>query len=548
MRTLAKKLSMSAIDLLRPATFTTKFWKQDLSAGIITGIVALPLCLAIAIASGVPPVYGIYTSIIAGILVAIFGGTELGVSGPAAATAVLVFSIVSKFGLEGLLLASVMAGVIQIIMGITGIGRVVKFIPYTVITGFTTGIGVLIIIGQLQNLTAVPVGGTGILANMESFFSNIWQLNIVSLALGLGTLAMVFVIPRISKKIPASTTALLVATLVAALGGLALKTVGDIPSGLPGLHIPAFDPGLAASVFASAVALALLASIETLLSSVALDGMTGTKHSSSKELVGQGIANAVSPFFRGIPATGVIVRSATNVKNGAKSRLSAVIHAVTLLVILLLLGPWAKDIPLTVLAGILIYTAIHLISIEDIQLFLKNSRSDFGIIMVTIGSTVFLDLTTAIFVGFSLAGLVFIKKMSENTHVTIVPESSMPSQQTRLAQDIEGIARTYQISGPLFFASAFELEKISQETPENRTPALVLDLTQVDYMDSTALAILRGTVEDHKKQGEVYLAIKNAKIRRLILDSGVMEEISPENIVSTTEEGLKKARIKYGHR
>lgn len=537
---------MKTWELFKPAKITFKHLKEDLPAGLITGIVALPLCLALSIASGVDPVYGIYTSIIAGVLVSIFGGSELGIAGPAAAMTVLLYSVVLKFGFEGLLVAGFLAGIIQIVMGLTGIGRVVKFIPYTVITGFTTGIGILIIIGQLGNITGIPLTGDGIITKLISFFTNLQQINFVTLAVGLGTLLVIFLIPKISKKIPASFVALVLATVLAVYLNLNLTSVGTVPSQLPGFHGINFDLVLIKNVLPSAIAIALLASIESLLSAVALDGMTGTKHSSSKELVGQGIANTILPFFRGIPATGVIVRSATNVKNGGKTRLSGIIHSIVLLLILLLLAPLAKQIPLTVLAGILIYTAMHLISFEDVKVFLKESKSDLLVLLITIGSTVFLDLTTAILIGFSLAGLVFIKKMSEDASVTLVPHSAPATQSTTLAADISGIARTYRISGPLFFASAFELEKISSETPEKNTPALVLDLVQVNYMDSTAMAMLSGIVEEHKKRGEIYIAIKSTSIKKKILNSSVMKYITTENFVSSAEEGLEKAKQKYG--
>ncbi len=536
---------MKTLDLFKPAKLTFKHWKNDLPAGLITGVVALPLCLALSIASGVDPVYGIYTSIIAGILVAIFGGSELGVAGPAAAMTVLLYSVVLKFGFEGLLVAGFLAGLIQIIMGLTGIGRVVKFIPYTVITGFTTGIGILIIIGQLGNLTGIPLTGDGIITKLISFFSNLSQLSLVTLGLGIGTLAVIYLIPKISKKIPASFVALVLATVFAVTLTLNLPDVGTVPSTLPGFHWINLSFSLIKNILPSAIAIALLASIESLLSAVALDGMTGTKHSSSKELVGQGIANTILPFFRAIPATGVIVRSATNVKNGGKTRLSAITHSVVLLLILLLLAPLAKQIPMTVLAGILIYTALHLISLEDIKVFMKESKSDLLVLLITIGSTVFLDLTTAILIGFSLAGLVFIKKMSEDTSVTFIPNATPATQTSTLAADITGIARTYRISGPLFFASAFELEKIASETPEKNTPALVLDLVQVNYMDSTAVAMLRGIVEEHKKRGEVYIAVKNSSIKKKIMSSSVMKYINPDNLVSSAEEGLEKAKTKY---
>ncbi len=546
MRARALKISQNFLDLLRPARLTFKHWREDAIAGTIVMVVAIPLCLAIAIASGVPPVFGIYTAIIAGVLVALFGGSELGVAGPAAAMTVLLYSVVAKFGIEGLMVAGLLAGLIQIGMGLSGIGRVVKFIPYAVVVGFTTGIGLLIFIQQLGNLSGIDTRAENALLQLQALFAHADQFNPSALALGLLTLALLFLLPRFSKKIPASFVALVGVALVAWVLQVPVATIGAVPSELPAFSIPDFDWSRLNELFPAALAIALLASIESLLSAVSLDGMTGTKHSSSRELVGQGIANVVVPFFSGIPATGVIVRSATSAKNGGKTRLAAIVHSVLLLLVLVALAPLAQFIPMPVLAGILIFTAYHLVGLSEIRHLAKDSKSDLVVLAATIGSTVFLELTTAILVGFTLAGLLFIKKMSDNVHVDLVPSASPASSDTTLAADIAGVARTYRVSGPLFFGSAHQLERISDETPRESCPALVLDLTHVDYLDSSGASILASLAERRQSTGEIFLAVHEGPVKKKILNSDVMRYIKIENLVHSVEAGLKKAQEKYG--
>lgn len=275
--------------------------------------------------------------------------------------------------------------------------------------------------------------------------------------------------------------------------------------------------------------------------------MTGTKHNSSKELVGQGMANAVVPFFSGIAATGVIVRSATNVKNGAKTRLSAVVHSGLLVLVLLALAPLAQFIPMAVLAGILTFTAVHLMDFDALKHFLSDSKSDVLVFLATVTATVFLELTTAILIGFTLAGLVFIKKMSENVEIKLVPAPAPAVTISTLAPDVSGIARTYRVSGPLFFGSAYRLERISDETPRETCKVLVLDLLDVDYMDSSAVAILDGIVESRKKAGgDVYLAVTNPRVKNKILHSAAMEYLTKEDLVTSVEQGVTKAIQKFG--
>ncbi len=542
----AQALSHSFVDLLKPAPLTLKYAKEDFIAGLIVMVVAIPLCLAIAVASGVPPVYGIYTAIIGGILCALFGGSELSVAGPAAAMTVLVFSVVAKFGLEGLMVAAALAGLMQIAMGLSGIGRVVKFIPYTVVVGFTTGIGLLIFIQQLGNFTGIDTKAENALGQLAALFAHASQFNVAAFELGLLTLLLLFGLPRFSKKIPSSFAALVAVTVLAFAFQLPVATIGTVPSELPSFSIPTVDWGKLNDLLPAALAIALLGSIESLLSAVSLDGMTGTKHSSSKELVGQGIANTILPFFQGIPSTSVIVRSATNVKNGAKTRLSAIVHSVLMLLVLVALAPLAQYIPMPALAGILIFTAFHLVGVNEIKHFIKDSKSDVAVLAVTVGSTVFLELTTAILVGFTLAGLLFIKKMSDNVEVSQVPAASPASADTTLAPDIAGVARTYRVSGPLFFGSAHLLEKISDETPRESCPALVLDLTHVDYLDSTGASILAGIAERRQSTGEIFLAVHEGAVKAKVLNSDVMRYIKVDNLVPSVEEGLKKAQEKYG--
>ncbi|BAY21213.1 sulfate transporter [Calothrix sp. NIES-2100] len=512
--------------------------RGDLTGGLTAAVVALPLALAFAVASGVEPKAGLYTAIVAGIVAAIFGGSPVQITGPTGAMAVILVGIVAKYGLEKVWIAGVIAGIIQIALGVAKLGQLVKFIPYPVTAGFTNGIAVIIFCGQLNNFFGLK------LPRQEHFLPGLWQtvthveaLNWAAVVLALLVIATNILWPKINTTIPGSLMGLVLATAIASFFHLDVPTIGAIPQALPMLQgIPHWnDFGLIRELINPALALAALGSIESLLSAVVADGMTvSEKHNSDRELIGQGLANIIVPFFGGIPATGAIARTAVNVRSGAKTRLSGVIHGVALAIIVLTLAPLAAQIPLAALAGILMVVSLRMIEWEAIGLLLRATYSDFAVMILTWLVTILFDLVLAVEVGLIAAGALFIKRMSDLS-LAKVPETEVfpPGIPLELGKEIA----VYRVDGPVFFGAAERFVTFLREQPEVKY--LILRLRFVPNMDTTGLVALEDIYHDLERHNcRLILTGLQPQVQQLLERSGLLQTIGVSNCFETTTDAI----------
>ncbi|PLZ93146.1 sodium-independent anion transporter [Fischerella muscicola CCMEE 5323] len=513
-------------------------WRGDLTGGLTAAVVALPLALAFAVASGVDPKAGLYTAIVAGIIAAVFGGSPVQITGPTGAMAVILVGIVAKYGIEKVWIAGVMAGIIQIALGVAKLGRLVKFIPYPVTAGFTNGIAVIIFCGQLNNFFGLQ------LPRSEHFLPGLWQtvMHLEGLnwaAVGLATVVIVIKLfwARITTTIPGSLVGLVLATAIASFLHLDVPTIGAIPQSLPlPQSIPHWnDFGLIRELINPALALAALGSIESLLSAVVADGMTvSEKHDSDRELIGQGLANMIVPFFGGIPATGAIARTAVNVRSGGKTRLSGVIHGLALAMIVLTLAPLAAQVPLAALAGILMVTSVRMIEWEAIGLLVRATYSDFAVMILTWAVTIFFDLVLAVEVGLIAAGALFIKRMSDLS-LGKVPETEAfpPGVPLELSKQIA----VYRVDGPVFFGAAERFVTFLRNEPEVKY--LILRLRFVPNMDTTGLVAMEDIYHDLKRHDcRLLLSGLQPEVHKLLERSGLLDKIGRENCFETTDAAI----------
>lgn len=525
----------------KPSGFINLFahWRGDLAGGITAAVVALPLALAFAVASGVEPKAGLYTAIVAGIVAAMFGGSPVQITGPTGAMAVILVGIVAKYGLEKVWIAGVMAGIIQVALGIAKLGRLVKFIPYPVTAGFTNGIAVIIFCGQLNNFFGLK------LPRSEHFLPGLWQtaLNVhaanwAAVGLAIAVIITMLLWPKINRTIPGSLVGLVLATAIASFFHLNVPTIGEIPQSLPlPQSIPHWnDFHLIRELINPALALAALGSIESLLSAVVADGMTvSEKHDSDRELIGQGLANIVVPFFGGIPATGAIARTAVNARSGGKTRLSGIIHGVALAVIVLTLAPLAAKVPLAALAGILIVTSCRMMEWEAIALLARATRSDFAVMLLTWLVTICFDLVLAVEVGLIAAGALFIKRMSELS-MGKLPETEVfpPGVPLELSEHIA----VYRIDGPVFFGAAERFVTFLRDVPQVK--ALILRMRYVPNIDTTGLVALEDIYHDLKRRNcRLILSGLQPDVKSLLERGGLLAEIGADNCFDTTDDAIR---------
>ena len=435
------------------------------------GLVALPLAMAFAIASGVTPQAGIYTAIIAGGLISALGGSRMQIGGPTGAFVVIVAGIVAKFGISGLALVTLMAGAMLVVMGITGLGSAVKFIPRPVTIGFTNGIALLIASTQIKDFFGLRTGNvpSAFLPRMAVLIKHLGTISPQALGISIATLAIILLLPRLTRRVPGSIVAMLACTAFVAFSGAPVETIGSrfggIPSGFPKLAMPEFRMDQLLPLLPSAVTVALLAAVESLLSAVVADGMAGTKHNSDVELIAQGIANLASPLFGGIPATGAIARTATNIRSGARTPVSGMIHAATLLVIVAVAAPLARFVPLATLAAVLFVVAYNMGEWREIGTILRLSKADISVWAATFILTVVADLTVAVEVGMVLAALLFIRKVTLTTTVTRVTEDDVEDGRVHVLQgkDIPPFVAIYRIHGPFLFGATEKIDEIRRE-------------------------------------------------------------------------------------
>ena len=543
---------IAIIEAKRAGLFTKGHWINNVLAGVIVGIVALPLAMAFAIASGAKPEQGLYTAIVAGGLTSLLGGSRLQIAGPTGAFIVILAGIAAKYGIQGLQVATLMAGVMLVLMGLTRMGGVIKFIPDPVIVGFTSGIGVIIWVGQWKDFFGLaPEAGA------EHFHEKFWHLvqafpgfQFETTALGLLTLAVLLLSPRVFKRIPAPLVAMVTATVaqwlfhfegVATIG----SAFGGIPQSLPHFEVPSITFSEVLQLIGPAFTIALLGAIESLLSAVVADGMSGTKHDSNQELIGQGIANIFSPLFGGFASTGAIARTATNIRNGATSPLAGIVHTITLVVIVLVLAPLASHIPLCALSAILFVVAYNMSELHRFSHMLRTApKSDVAVLLVTFLLTVFGDLVIAVNIGVILASLLFMKRMSETVSIE-------KQQHFELAGVIEDSQVTlppktvvYAIDGPYFFGAAERLES-ALESVHDHAEILVLRLGNMPFIDATGLQSL-SDLQDNCKRHKTRLVLCEARpnVLKKIRLSGLIGQIGSENVLENIQQlGQGESRL-----
>jgi sulfate permease, SulP family len=525
----------------------------DVLAGVTVGLVALPLAMAFAIASGVAPQAGLYCAIVAGFLISALGGSTTQIGGPTGAFVVVVFGIVTRYGLDGLFMCTLMAGVMLVILGITGLGTAVKYIPRPVVVGFTNGIAVIIASTQIKDFFGLKVEKLPgeFLARMETLARNFHTLSPLETSLGVFALLVILIFMRYVKRVPGYIVALFAGTALVVFLKLPVETIGTrfggIPSGFPGIKIPHFHVDLLRPLIAPAIAVAMLGAIESLMSAVVSDRMSGTKHNPNVELVGQGVANIFSPLFGGLPATGAIARTATNIRSGAKTPVSGMIHAVTLLAIVLFAAPLARFIPLSVLAAILFVVSYQMGEWREIPELLKLSPLDVGTWLVTFALTVFADLTVAVEAGMILAALVYIRKVTATTTVSQVTDEYLREGQVHILQhkEIPSYVTIFRIHGPFLFGATDKIDEVIQRIQE-LPPILVLRLRNMTAIDATGLQALENLADAVHESGRgLILCGAREQPARLMHQSEFEAHVGAGNISPSISVALERARDLY---
>lgn len=531
--------------------YTAKQFTTDVISGIIVAIIALPLSIALALASGVGPEEGLYTAIVAGFIISFLGGSRVQIAGPTAAFATIVAGIVAKNGMEGLMMATIIAGILLILMGLFRLGSLIKFIPYTITTGFTAGIAVTIFIGQIKDFLGLtyPKGTVTIetMEKVEAIVKNISTLNVEALIVGIVCLVVLIVWPKFVDKIPASLIAVIVGIVLVKGFGMNVNTIGDLYSingGLPKFHAPVFSWSLVQASFSNGFTIAILAAIESLLSAVVADGMIGSHHRSNMELIAQGCGNIGSVLFGGIPATGAIARTAANIKNGGRTPIAGIVHSIVLLLVLVVLMPYAALIPMPTIAAILFQVAYNMCQHKVFLHLCKTApKSDIIVLVSTFILTVVFDLVIAIEVGMVAACLLFMKRMSEESTVKgwtyIDPEEQGNDPDSIDLRVVPKHVRVYEISGPMFFGDADALAGI---TTKEFTKCLVIRMRGVPALDATAMRSLEMLYDDCKKKGvRVIFSHVNDQPMRTMEKDGFVEKVGRENFCPHIDDALSLA-------
>ena len=528
---------IAIVEAARAGLFARRYWLPNIVAGLIVGVVALPLAMAFAIASGARPEQGLYTAIIGGGLVSMFGGSRQQIAGPTGAFIAILSGITAKYGIGGLEVATLLAGIMLLVMGLTRMGGVIRFIPAPVIAGFTAGIGVIIFVGQWRYFFGLPATGG------EHFHEKLWQLlralpvyHLPTLALGAACLAIVLLTPRIPvlRRVPGPLNAMLAATaatMVLHLPGVATigSAFGGIPIGLPAPQLPDLTIAQTLTLIGPAFTIAMLGAIESLLSAVVADGMAGTRHDSNQELIGQGLANIVSPLFGGFAATGAIARTATNIRNGATGPLAGIVHALTLIAVLLFLAPLAAHVPLAALAAILFVVAWNM---SDVPHFLRIARTaptaDRAILGITFTLTVFADLVVAVNVGVILAVLHFLRRMSEAVDTQPIGGDALKAELATLGlASLPPTVAVYEVSGPMFFGAVEHFERALVHT-QAAPRVLIVRLRLVPFMDITGIQTLEEVAETlHARGARLVLCEANLRVQAKLLRAGVIGPSAP---------------------
>ena len=524
---------------------------SDVLAGITVGLVALPLAMAFAIASGVAPQAGLYCAIVAGFLISALGGSTTQIGGPTGAFVVVVYGIVMRYGLDGLFMCTLLAGVMLVILGVTGLGTAVKFIPRPVVVGFTNGIAVIIASTQIKDFFGLKVDKVpgDFLARMAALARNIGTLSPVATSLGAIALLLILLCMRYVKRVPGYIVALFAGTALVVILKLPVETIGTrfggIPSGLPAIKIPQFRADLLRPLIPPAITVAMLGAIESLMSAVVSDRLSGTRHNPNVELVGQGVANIISPLFGGLPATGAIARTATNIRSGAKTPVAGMMHAVTLLAIVLFAAPLARFIPLTVLAAILLVVSYNMGEWQEIPELLKLTPLEIGTWLVTFALTVFADLTVAVEAGMILAALVYIRKVTATTTVSQVTEEYLREGHVHILQhkEIPSYVTIYRIHGPFLFGATDKVHEIQRKLSE-LPPIVILRLRNMTAIDATGLQALEELADAVHASGRgLILCGAREQPARLMHQAEFEEHVGAGNICPNVAAALEQAKV-----
>lgn len=523
---------------------------KDVSAGIIVAIIALPLSIALALASGVKPEQGIYTAVFAGFIVSLLGGSRVQIAGPTAAFATIVAGIVAQSGTDGLIIATLLAGLILILMGFFRLGSLIRFIPFTITIGFTAGIAVSILVGQIRDFLGITylngLSTVDTLDKLHAIVLSFGTVNVQALLVGAVALAVLLLWPKISKRIPASLVAVLVGVLMVQGLELRVNTIGDlytVAQGLPAFHLPALSYGRVAALFPDAVTIALLAAIESLLSCVVADGMINSHHNSNMELIAQGLGNIVSVLFGGIPATGAIARTAANVKNGGRTPVAGMVHAMVLLVVLLSLMSYAALIPMPVIAAILFVVAYNMSAWRTFAKLCKTApKSDILVLVTTFVLTVVFDLVVAIGVGMVLVCILFVKRMTEETGVRAWVDAD--ELDTGSGVDVPPRTRVYELDGPLFFGVA---DKLTTHLTTADCRCIILRMRSVNCIDITALNALEQILKSCRKKGiTLILSHLNTQPESMLTKAGFLEKLGVDNCCEHLQKALERAQAVAG--
>lgn len=530
------------IDALK--NYNTQLFYKDAVAGLIVGVVALPLAIAFAIASGVSPEKGIITAIIAGFIISLLGGSRVQIGGPTGAFIVIVYGVVQQYGLNGLIIATLMAGVLLILMGVAKLGNIIKLVPFPVIVGFTSGVAVIIFSSEMKdlfglNMAQIPVG---FIDKWIAYVQHIPTYNIYAAGVAFFTLQIIIFWPTVTMKIPGSLVAILVTTAAVYYFDLPVETIGsrfgEISASLPAPAFPQIDMTVLQNLVKPAITIALLGAIESLLSAVVADGMTGGNHRSNTELIAQGTANIFSSLFGGIPATGAIARTATNIKSGAKTPVAGIVHAVTLLVILLFVGKLAALIPMAALGGILVVVAYNMSEMKNFVSVLKGSKSDAAVLVVTFLLTVLVDLTVAIEAGLVLATFLFMRKMIQQSGVKEIEAEAKNLDRNTLPGGVE----IFELSGPLFFGAAYKF-KDAMRLIEKPPKVLILRMKNVSVIDATGIHVLKEIIRDIEQKGTklILAEVNNEQVLAELKRSRVLFMIGKANVVQSHSSAVKRS-------
>ena len=538
--------------------YNKKTFMSDVMAGVIVGIVALPLAIAFGIASGVTPEKGIITAIVAGFIISMAGGSKVQIGGPTGAFIVIIYGIIQQYGIQGLTIATLMAGVFLLLFGLLRLGTIIKFIPYPIIVGFTSGIAVTIFTTQIKDLfglsmTEVP---SDFIEKWIAYFQSLDTIDAWSAIIGVVSIIIIAITPRFSKKIPGSLIAIILMTLFALIlknvfGIASVETIGDrfaINSELPDAQLPEITWETVKALVSPAFTIAILGAIESLLSATVADGVIGDHHDSNTELIGQGLANLATPIFGGIPATGAIARTMTNINNGGRTPVAGIVHAVVLLLIFMFLMPLAKYIPMTCLAGVLVVVSYGMCGWRSFVMLLKNPKSDITVLVITFLLTIIFDLTIAIEVGLVIACLLFMRRMAETTDVKVVLDEIDPYEDTDLKHEnnehliIPKGVKVYEINGPYFFGAGNRFEEIMANMGD-RPKVRIIRMRKVPFVDSTGIHNLSNLCLMSQKEGiQIVLSGVNPKVHKVLEHAGFYDMIGEENICNHINIALAKAK------